>query len=121
MRSEAIDKAFVAVEYRLGGMQLDEFRQLTKDFEVTPINHSGEIVGAMLVLGKEIHCCVDPALKGKWFGRDALRVLSAVIEKHGEATSSATTEDGRKLLLSLGFEQDGEIYRSKRKWALKQF
>jgi hypothetical protein len=116
MRNEAVKKAFEAVQYRLE-MTLEQFEQLTKDFEVDPIIYQGQIVGAMMVYGKEIHCCVDPALKGKWFGRSALRTLSRVIKQHGEATSSATTEDGKKLLLSLGFEQDGEIYRSRKTWA----
>lgn len=116
MRDKAVEKAYIAVQGRLGGMSLDEFREATKNFEVVPIHYQGEIVGAMLACGKEVHCCVDPSLKGKWFGRVALQLISKIINEHGEAISRATTEDGHQILLAMGFIKDGEIYRSKRKW-----
>jgi|GEM_PF-1977077 len=120
LRSEAIEKSFAAVESRLGGMTFNEFKVLTKEFEAVPIHYQGKLAGAMLVLGNEVHCCVDPTLKGKWFGRVALRTITRIINEYGEAISRASTEDGKKILLSLGFKQDGEIYRSTRTWASKK-
>lgn len=118
---DVVEAAFNAISYRLNGMTLEQFRQDTKDFEFTPITVGGEIAGAMIVAGKEVHCCMPPELKGRWFARVALRAINKVIEDNGEAISRATTEDGHNILIALGFERHGEIYRSARKWVLKHY
>jgi len=102
-------------------MTLNEFFSVTDKCNIVAIKHDSKIVGGMLIYCNEVHCCVDPELKGKWFGRVALRVINEIIDKYGEVISRATTEDGHKILIALGFRQDGEIYRSTKKWALKHY
>ena len=115
-----LKEAYESMQDRLQGMTFEQFEKETKDVEVTPVYYSGQVIGAMLVIKNNVHACIKPEFKGKWFGRVALRVISNIIDKYGEAISSATKEDGHKILISLGFIKDGNIYRSKRKWDLKQ-
>lgn len=116
-----IKEAYESAESRLNGMTFEEFAEATKDFEVTPVYYSGNVIGAILVKENNVHACIKPEYKGKWFGRVAVRIISEIVEKYGEAITSATTEDGRKIVEALGFVKDGEIYRSTKKWALKHY
>lgn len=113
-------EAYESAAIRLGAMTFDQFAAAVADMTVHPIFADGKVCGAVLVRGSEIHACVLPWAAGKWFGRRAARVLNAVIDKHGEATTQATTQAGRRFVEALGFIKDGEIYRSTKKWALKQ-
>lgn len=97
-------------------MSLAEFDNAVKDFEVTPLFYRGECRGAMLVKDKEVHACVTPP----WYAREAIRVINAVIAKHGEATTHTTTEAGTRIIEKLGFIKDGDVYRKHTKWALNQ-
>lgn len=115
-----LKEAYESAKDRLNGMTFEQFEDATKDFEVTPVYYVGEVIGAILVKENHVHACIKPEFKGKWFGRVAVRIISEIVEKYGEALTSATTEDGRKIVESLGFVKDGEIYRSTKKWALKR-
>jgi hypothetical protein len=115
-----LKEAYESAKDRLNGMTLDEFVEETKDFEVTPVYYGGEVIGAILVKERHVHACIKPEFKGKWFGRVAVRIISEIVEKYGEALTSATTEDGIKIVESLGFVKDGDIYRSSKKWALNR-
>jgi hypothetical protein len=114
---DVVKKVYEVISYRLEGVTLEDFIQMSDLFEFYPVRYSGELIGAMVVYQNHVHACIDPDYKGKWFGRIALRVISDVINKYGEALSCATTEDGHNILLSLGFVKDGEIYRSTKTWA----
>jgi len=113
-------EAFESTKDRIN-ITYEQFKEDTKDFEITPVYYKNEVIGAMLVKENHVHACIKPQYKGKWFGRVALRVISKIIEEYGEAITSATTEDGRKIVESLGFIKDGDVYRSTKKWALKQY
>jgi GNAT superfamily N-acetyltransferase len=117
---DVVKKVYEAISYRLDGVTLDDFIGMSHLFEFHPVKYQGELIGAMVTYKNHVHACIDPDYKGKWFGRVALRVINDIIKKHGEALSSATTEDGHNILLSLGFVKDGEIYRSTKTWALKR-
>jgi hypothetical protein len=112
-------ESFESAQDRLN-ITYEQFKEDTKDFEVTPVYYRNKVIGAMLVSGNNVHACIKPEYKGKWFGRVALRVISNIVEKYGEAITSATTEDGIKIVEALGFIKDGDVYRSTKKWVLKQ-
>ena len=77
----------------------------------------GQIAGALIVSGCEIHACILPQFKGRWLSRKELRIMNAVIEKHGYAQTSATTEEGEKFVHRLGFVKHGNTFRRLQKWA----
>lgn len=112
-----LKEAYESAENRLNGMSFNEFQEAVKDFDVTPVYYNKEVIGAILVKLNHVHACIKPEFKGKWFGRVAVRIISRIINQYGEAITSATTEDGRKIVEALGFVKDGEIYRSKKTWA----
>lgn len=113
-------EAYESAKDRLNGMTFDEFKDYTKDFEVIPMYADGKVCGALMIHENHIHACILSWAEGKWFSRKAARVLNRVIEQFGEAITSATTEKGRAFVLALGFTKDGEIYRSSKKWELRQ-
>jgi hypothetical protein len=116
MGTIGVKEAYESAQDRLNGMTLEQFAYLVKDFEVTPVYYSGAVIGAILVKENNVHACIKKEYKGKWFGRVALRIISRIVKEYGEAITSATTPDGIKIVETLGFVKDGEIYRSKRTW-----
>lgn len=115
-----VELAYESCKDRLNGMTYEEFEQLTKPFEVHPMYADGKMCGAVLVINNHIHACILSWAEGKWFSRRAAKILNRIIDKYGEAITSATTEKGRAFVLGLGFVQDGEYYRSSKKWVLKR-
>ena len=73
--------------------------------EVHDVTVDGKDVGAILVIGPEIHACITPEGFGRWCGRRAVRLLNSVIEKHGFATTSvmAENEAGKQFVERFGF------------------
>ena len=116
MAPDCVGAAYEAVRDRLGGITLGEFVAATAGFHFEPVHVGGQLVGALVVAGNELHACIDPAARGRWLSKRVLRVLDAVIREHGEAVTRATTEEGRRFVEALGFVQDGEIYRSRKTW-----
>jgi hypothetical protein len=113
-------EAYQSVAPRMPGLSLAEFDRRTVHFDVHVLKVDGSVCGALMVHGNEIHACVLPWAKGRWFSRHAARVLNGLIDQFGEVTTSATTQDGRRFVLALGFEPHGGIYRSNKKWVSKR-
>ena len=107
---DAIEAAYLSATDRLGTMSLREFRAAVAGFEVFPVVVDGKPAGAVFVSGREIHACVQPWAHGRWFQRWALKLLADVIEKHGSAVTTATTDAGRKFVERLGFKPDGAMW-----------
>lgn len=101
-------------------MTFSTFAAAVSSFEIHPVHACGRPCGAVLVHCKEVHACVLPWARGRWFTRKEAELLNRIIDAHGEATTSATTDQGRVFVERLGFIKDGKIYRSSKKWALKQ-
>ncbi len=120
IRLEAVKAAFESCKDRLGGISLDQFLMLTEPFEVFPMYANGRLCGAVFVYENHIHACILPFGEGKWFSRKAAKILNRVIENYGEAITTATTEEGRRFVLGLGFIEDNGIFRSSKKWALNR-
>ena len=78
--------------------------------DVLPVLVDGKPAGAVLAIGNEVHACIDPAYRGRWMNRDALRLVDRVILKFGQAVTQVTTDEGRKFVERLGFEKRGDLY-----------
>ena len=100
-------------------VSFEVFSAACEAVEVFPVVVDAELAGALLVKGAEIHACILPQFKGRWLTRKELRVMDAVIEKHGYAQTSATTAEGEYFVKRLGFEQHGDTFRRVKKWAQK--
>jgi Zn-finger nucleic acid-binding protein len=111
-----IEAAWLSVSTRLP-IEFEAFSYAVDLWDLHPVVVQGEIAGALLTNGPEIHACILPQFKGQWLTRKELRILNQVIEKHGFAQTSATTEDGEYFVNRLGFVQCGEHYRKDKKWA----
>jgi hypothetical protein len=96
---------------------LEKFADSVQGMEVNPVVVDGQIAGALIVSGHEIHACILPQFKGRWLSRKELRIMNAVIEKHGYAQTSATTEEGETFVKRLGFVQHGNTFRRLQSWA----
>lgn len=103
-----IEAAYLSAADRLQGIGVDEFARRVASMDVHPVDVDGRPAGAVIVCGNEVHACVLPEFKGRWFGRRMLVILRCVIEKHGKAITSATTEEGRRFVERLGFKQEGD-------------
>ena len=109
-KSVALAEAFKSVALRVPGLQWAAFDAVAARCEVHPVIVGGEIAGAVLVDGPELHACVMPWAIRRWMRKSHLALIDSVIAKHGKAVTSATTEAGRQFVLRLGFVPDGEKY-----------
>lgn len=98
----------------------EQFEQGCNGWEVNPVVVGGEVAGAVLVRGAEVHACVLPFAHGKWMGRRELRLINRLIDEHGYAQTRVTTQAGEEFVKRLGFERDGDVFRRRKKWALNR-
>lgn len=89
------------------------FYEFAKTCDIYPIEVAREVVGGMFVHDKDVHVCVLPKAIGKWSRKCHLRILQSVIDKHGYAQTSATTQAGVDFVEKLGFVKFGDVYRKK--------
>jgi len=115
---EPLEAAYLSIKDRWGGT-LEQFSEVTQGWDVHPVSVGGDVVGAILVNGPEIHACIASGY-GRWFRKEQARVLNGVIEKHGYAQTHATTQAGIDFVQRLGFEPHGNAFRRYSKWALKR-
>ncbi len=103
-RRAALDAAWASVQSRTDATRA-EFDALTDAAAVHPVVVAGQIHGALIVIGAEIHACVVPAAFGLWLHRPALRVLRDIVATYGRATTSVQTgcEAGARFVARLGF------------------
>lgn len=123
MSSDALYTAYRSVLPRLPGLTFEQFRDATARCRVEPVVVRGEIAGAVLIQGAELHACILPAFFRRWLTRSVLRrTLHAVLDEHGRAITRTTAgnEVGAAFVARLGFtkiaEQDGiETYMLERR------
>lgn len=109
-RSVALAQAFKSIACRVPGLRWMEFEAAASRCDVHPVVVGGEIAGAVLVDGPELHACVMPWAIGRWMRKEHLKLIDVVIEKHGKAVTSATTEAGKRFVERLGFLPNGDKY-----------
>lgn len=108
-RDAALAAALRSVQARAPWVTADAFAQLTSGAECIPVTVDGEVVGAVLVIGSEVHACIEDRGHGRWFGKWALRLLDRIQREHGRATTRvmATSAPGLEFVKRLGFRQVG--------------
>jgi hypothetical protein len=84
-----------------------EFCELTNGWDCHAVTVDGQIAGAVMVKGPEIHACILPAFKGRWMSKAMLRILRGVVAEHGMAITHATTHEGARFVERLGFRLEG--------------
>ena len=109
--TDAIQAAYMSAADRLGAVSLADFREAVKSCEVHPVVVQGSIAGAVIVKGPEVHACILPWAHKRWFGRAQARILNGIIKAYGYATTTATTDAGRKFVEQLGFKKTAQGYR----------
>lgn len=108
---DAIHAAYMSASDRLGAVTLAEFREAVKSCDVHPVKVRGDIAGAVIVKGPEVHACILPWAHKRWFGRAQARILNDIISSYGYATTTATTKAGREFVERLGFKLTPKGYR----------
>lgn len=90
------------------GVSPEEFARAVSSWECVPVEVSGDLCGAILINGPQIHACIKPQAFGRWARRGLRPLLERVIEKHGRAETSMTegNEMGARFVTRLGFRLD---------------
>lgn len=116
-RHEAILAAYESAEGRLRGMSFTEFLQAISNWDVLPVKVDGEIVGAVLMNGPEIHACIKPKGFKKWLTKSVLRkTVYRLVKEHGKAVTRVEEGNvlGEHFVSRLGFKKEGQ------EWVLKR-
>lgn len=115
-RQEALEAAYESAKDRMP-LSRGDFMATFGTWQVRPVKVRGELVGAVLVGGNQIHACIKPRGFGRWLSKGVLKdTLLAVIERHGRAITSVAkgNEIGHTFVAGLGFkpvfEADGVIW-----------
>jgi hypothetical protein len=93
----------------LAAFSFVEFEKFAADWEVTPVRVRGELVGAILKRGPEIHACIKPEGFRRWFNKSAKALLDGTIERYGYAITRVMNGNtvGMEFVSRLGFEPVG--------------
>lgn len=120
-RQQALEAAYESAKDRMR-LSKDDFLHAFGSWHVRPVRVSGEIVGAVLIGGNQIHACIQPKGFRRWLTKGVLReTLLKVIEEHGSAITSVGkgNEIGHRFVAGLGFkpvsEADGVTWYEVRK------
>jgi GNAT superfamily N-acetyltransferase len=106
-RDLALAAVHASAAKRLHGMDCEAFIRSLEDWAVEPIRVNGEIVGAIMINGPEIHVEVIRKGRGRWLSRRLIRsVLGRVMAEHGYALTRVNhgEEWGHEFVGRLGFE-----------------
>jgi len=105
--NDALHAAYVSLEHR-AEITFDQFRDAVAGWEIVPVTVGGELAGAVLINGPELHACILPAFFGRWLTRAVLRrTLHQVLARHGYALTRTTSgnDTGHAFVARLGFHK----------------
>ena len=105
-RNDALEAAYKAAA--IPGLSQNEFKQRLIDWHVSPVEVNGELAGAILCKGAEIHACILQEYRGKWFSRKlAKETLIPILKAYGKATTAVPDAKpwGRDFVEKFGFEK----------------
>ena len=88
----------------------DDFLSEFAGADAYPVSVDGKPVGAVIVVGPEVHACISGGY-GRWFKREHFLILRALIEVYGYAQTRVTTPAGEAFVRRLGFVPCGEVWR----------
>lgn len=110
MMDDALFAAYESAKDRLNGATFSAFKVMVAGWNVFPLVICGQCAGAVLTNGPDIHACVLPQYKGRWFNKQAKSILENVVKQNGFARTQATTDEGVAFVERLGFVRDGDAY-----------
>lgn len=99
---------YQSVKHRLNGMEFMSFMAVASGWDFLPIERNGEVCGAVMRKGPEVHIALLPeAQNHTWIRGDIRRELSKVIADHGHAFTWVRDGHtvGHRLAKILGFKQ----------------
>ena len=105
--SAALTALHECIEVR-SGLTYEEFEKCVSGYEIIPISDNGEVIGAVMIKGAEIHVGMKRTPKGAL--RGVLRkVLDGVINKHGYVETMVMRDNiqGIRFCGRLGFMESG--------------
>lgn len=87
----------------------DEFVADTSGWEFWPVVVGGELAGAMLVKGPEIHACILPRFFGRWASPSMYRRVLEHKKQHGRLVTTVNVDHdaGREFVERFGFTMTG--------------
>jgi hypothetical protein len=103
---DALHAAFESLSAR-ADLSFEQFEAFAAGCDIHPVCVDGDIVGAVIVKGPDIHACILSQARGRWFSRRCALILNDVIARHGFARTSATTQEGMEFVMRLGFRPSG--------------
>lgn len=117
---EGVKEAYLSAKDRLGGATLEQFDDSLACAIIHPVKVRGEIAGAIIQIGNEIHCCIMAQFCRRWVSKSTLILINGIIDQYGEVTTQATTDQGVSFVKRGGFSFSDGKYRKTTKWVLNQ-
>lgn len=106
----ALTAAYESAKTRFpAGFSFSDFEKMAEGWEVFPVLVGGDVVGAVLRNGPELHACIKPEGFKRWMGKAQIRLIEETIEKHGYALTRVQqgNEIGAVFVKRLGFKASG--------------
>ena len=109
MTDNSIIKALQALHKAIAHrttMPFDEFVEHLRDFDIYPIRDRGEVIGAVMTRGNEIHLGVTRTPEGAHL-RELRSILAGIIMRHGTAKTAVMHDNlpGIAFCRRIGFEE----------------
>lgn len=111
-RDEAMSAAYESAKDRMP-LTEEQFKATFANWDCHPVKVKGQVVGAVLIGGNQIHACIKPEGFRRWLTKGVLeRTLWEVIKTHGNAITSVTSDNeaGAKFVSGLGFKPVLEMH-----------
>lgn len=105
-RNETLKAAFEAAN--IPNIGLDRFKHALMDWHVYAVEVQGDLAGAILHKGSEIHACILPEYRGKWFSRKIIKdIVFPTIKAYGKITTAVPDDKpwGRDFVEKFGFKK----------------
>jgi hypothetical protein len=117
---EGVKEAYISAKDRLDGVTLSQFDESLMCAIIHPVKVRGEVAGAIVQIGSEIHCCIMAQYCRRWVNKSTLHLINGIIDQYGEVTTKATTQQGIEFVERGGFTFSNGMYRKTKKWELNQ-
>lgn len=106
-RSDALRAAWESCRDRLP-VRFDTFCEAVAGWDVMPVCVHGQLVGAVLQHGPELHACIKPEGFGRWLSKRVLRdTIDATLKRYGHVITKVQEGNaiGDIFVRRLGFVQ----------------
>lgn len=122
-RNETLRVGFKAAEV---DMTFDDFKRMLRDWKIRPVIVEDSLAGMIASKNTEIHACILPEFRGRWFSRHVYKqTILPILKQYGFVTTAVPDDKphGHGFVQKFGFtrtHRDGKFtfYRMERsKWA----